>query len=493
MRPTSLAGRLRRFAPVVGIPEAVIVLTILVLALGGLMLSATPLAYFPLAVGEMWLVVTLAPVVIEGVTVSFLPMLPAIGLIGLLSYRIRRAIRARVSMIDLAVLLLCVILIPSLITGAAWLMVWDAAKVYPVEAPPLWEALLRTVVVHVTALVIGMGQRLWRAVARHYSVPPALVDGARDAWRFFFRLSVAALLLLLALLAFGWSRQAGLLAEFPDLSTSGMAALVALSLAYLPNAIIAAGAVLLGSEFHIGDASASLFSIHLVPLPPLPIAAAIPGGVAPWAPVLLLITAGVASWVMVTARPDVTRALGAAGGAALIAATATFLGGGELGWYGATGASLPLTTVLAAVWLGAIGVATAGALALTARRSRRAEQAEAGEGTADDAPEEDVEPGDTEPADGAPDETAAAGNVDSDPEPEESAPPAEAAGDVTADVAEEKTGQESEEVPAEEPGPTEADAEAPQPEEGEKAGVDKRADPPEEDPAAADGAPTKDA
>ncbi len=524
-RPTTFTGRLRRFAPVVGIPEAVIVLTILVLALGGLLLTATPMAYFPVTVGEMWLTTTLAPVVVEGVTVSFLPMLPAIGLVALLAYRIRRAIRARVSMIDLAVLLLCVILIPLLITGAAWLMVWDAAKVYPVEAPPVWQTLLRTVVVHLTALVIGMGQRLWRAVARHYSVPPALVDGVRDAWRFLLRLSLAAMVVLLALLAFGWSRQTELLAEFPNLSRSGLVALIALSVGYLPNAVIATAAVLMGSEFHVGEGSVSLFSIHLVPLPPLPIAAAIPGAVAPWAPALLLITAGLASWVMVKARPNPTRALGAAVGAALIALTANYLGGGELGWYGATGASLLATAVLAAVWLAALGLATAGALAMTAMRDRRAQQREeeaaeaeaaAAAAVADPAEEADatVEVGTgeddaTEDPDAAVDDATPVDDATEDETETEEAGEtgaqdsggiAEQAGEEDAreeDAGEKDPGEEDVEEPGEdlpediEPDSVPAD-EPDEPEEteetdsvdgaGEGAGVDKQAGPFEEEP-----------
>lgn len=402
------------------------------------MLTARPLAYFPVTVGEMWLVTTLAPVVIDGVTVSFLPTLPAIGLIVLLAYRIRRAIRARVSMIDLAVLLLCVLVIPVLVTGAAWLMVWDAAKVYPVEAPPPGQTLLRTVVVHLAALIIGMGHRLWRAVARHYSVPPALVDGARNAWRFFIRLAAAALILLVVLLAAGWVRQTELLTAYPNLSTAGLAALIALSVGYLPNAIVATVAVLMGSDFHIGEASVSLFSIHLVPLPPLPLAAVIPGEVAPWAPALLLITAGTASWVMVRAKPDVPQVLGAAAGAALIAFTAGFLSGGELGWYGATGASLAMTAGLAAVWLGAIGLATAGALALTALRERRPEETE--DDAAEEPAAEDSGPGAEEEPET--ETEAGAGEQADETEADDTEPEDEAGVDKQAD-ADQDSGQDS--------------------------------------------------
>ena len=457
-RPNTFGTRLRRFIPVVAIPEAVIVLTILVLALGGLLLTATPLSYFPVLVGEMWLVTTLAPVVIDGVTVSFLPMLPAVGLIALLAFRIRRAIRAKVSVIDLAVLLLCVVAVSVLVTGIAWLMVWDAAKVYDVEAPPLGETMLRSVLVHLFAMAIGMGQRLWRAVARHYSVPAALAEGVADAWRFFWRLLLGALLVLIALLVVGWDRQAELLEAYPNMATGGIVALVALSIGYLPNALIAVGAVLLGSEFHIGDASVSLFSIHLVPLPPVPLAGVIPASAASWAPALLLITAALASWVMVTVRPGVVRAFGAAIGAALIAVVASYLGGGELGWYGATGAAPLMTAGLAAVWLGAIGLATAGALALTALRHRGPEQQDEPEEQGEEVAEEQDEPeteeteAPAEEAESAEGEEEAAGESE---EPGDSDEPDDPEAPEEAEDAEESEDIEETEEPTEEEGPGE--------------------------------------
>lgn len=377
--PTTLLGRTRRFLLPVAITELVFVLIIVVLAFGAVLIIGGRMAALPASIAELWMITNLAPVVFDAITVSVLPMVPAMGLIGLMAYRVHRLVKTKVSMIDLGVLLASVFLVPVLLTLIAWAMLWDASRVFPVEAPPLWQALARTVVVHLVALVLGMGPRLWRAVAARYSVPATLIDGAVDAWRFFWRMSAASVVLLVIVLAFGWERQEQMIEAYGGLTTAGIVGLIALSVLYLPNAVISAAAVLLGSEVQIGDAGISLFSIHLVPLPPLPLTALIPGQVSQWAPLLLLVSAGVASWVMVKARPGVLRAVGAGAGAGLIALVATYLAGGELGWYSATGPAVWMTTGLAAVWLLGIGLATALAIATTQRVTEEPEEVESEE------------------------------------------------------------------------------------------------------------------
>ena len=368
-RPTTLTGRLRRFLPVIAVPELLVVLVLVVISLAGIMFASGTMGALPATIATAWMALNLAPVVLSDVTVSLLPLLPAIGLVALIAHRVRRAVRTKVSVIDLAVLLACTLLVPVILTLVAWVMLWDAAKVFDLSPPPVWEALARTVLVHLAAYVLGLGRKLWRAVARHYRLPSELVDGAVDAGFFFRRMAVVSLPVLAGLLLFGWGRQVQMAESFDSFGGGELMGLLLTSLLYLPNAMIATVAVLLGGEFVAGEASVSLFSVHLVPLPPMPLFALIPGEVSQWAPVLLLIAGALASWQAARSRPGLVQAVGAGLSATLTGAAAAYLAGGELGWYGHTGPTVWLAALLAGAWVGVIGVGTSLILGLLERRT----------------------------------------------------------------------------------------------------------------------------
>lgn len=388
-RPTTLAGRLRRFLPVIAIPELLVVLVLVVISLAGIMFASGTMGALPATIATAWMVLNLAPVVLSDVTVSLLPLLPAMGLVAVIAYRVRRAVRTKVSVIDLAVLLACTLFVPVVLTLIAWVMLWDAAKVFDLSPPPVWEALARTLLLHLIAYVLGLGRRLWRAVARHYRLPAQLVDGAVDAGFFFRRMAVVALVVMAGLLLFGWGRQVQMAESFDSFGGGEITGLLLTSLLYLPNAVIAMVAVLLGGEFVAGEASASLFSVHLVPLPPMPLFALIPGEVSQWAPVLLLVAGALASWQAARSRPSLVQAVGAGLGATLAAAAGAYLAGGELGWYGNTGPTVWLAALLAGAWVGVIGVGTSLILGLLERRTTALDAEPAEEDVEEQEPEEE--------------------------------------------------------------------------------------------------------
>src|SRR5699024_5218068 len=156
---------------------------------------------------------------------------------------------------------------------------------------PLGNTIARALVLRLAALLIGMGLRLWRALAKSYKIPRDVVDGVvlatlqSLAW-----LPPAAVVLPVASVV-NWQNQALVADSFLCLAGLGLFAVIGLSVLYLPNALVAVAGILLVSEFHIGDASVSLFSVHLVPLPPLPLLGAVPGSASPWAIGLLVLTA----------------------------------------------------------------------------------------------------------------------------------------------------------------------------------------------------------
>ncbi|TVU82710.1 hypothetical protein FQN05_08630 [Corynebacterium aurimucosum] len=378
--PTTLRGRIRRMLIVVGVPNLVVVLGILVVAIAALLLTSSPSAWLPTIVGEAWMVFNLAPIRAGGIDVGFIPVLPVLLLAWLVGRRVRAAVKDKASINDLIVLSACVLLVPLALTVIAWLMLWDAGKVYDVSPPELYRVLPRMLLLHAVALIGGMGPRLWKALAKRSGVPRVFVDAAQIGLSYLGYLFAAGFILVVVLWGVGWSRQSEMLAEYPVLNALGTAGLFLLSVLYLPNAAVAAGAVLSGSELHIGEGtSVSLFSGHVVPLPPLPLAAAVPPSISSWAAVLLIVpaVAAVVAFYRRRALVSFQVALVATVTAAVAALVAVYGVSGALGVYGYTGPEVWTAVGLSCLWCLVVGCAFATAQAVTAWRARRAAAPEA--------------------------------------------------------------------------------------------------------------------
>ncbi|OFN33728.1 hypothetical protein HMPREF2565_12405 [Corynebacterium sp. HMSC072A04] len=378
--PTTLRGRFRRMLIVVGVPNLVVVLGILVVAIAALLLTSSPSAWLPTIVGEAWMVFNLSPIRAGGIDVGFIPVLPALLLAWLVGRRVRAAVKDKASINDLIVVSACVLLVPLVLTVIAWLMLWDAGKVYDVSPPELYRVLPRMLLLHAVALIGGMGPRLWKALAKRSGVPRVFVDAAQIGLSYLGYLFAAGFILVVVLWGVGWSRQSEMLAEYPVLNALGTAGLFLLSILYLPNAAVAAGAVLSGSELHIGEGtSVSLFSGHVVPLPPLPLAAAVPPSISSWAAVLLIVSAVAAVVAFYRRRALVSFqvALVATVTAAVAALVAVYGVSGALGVYGYTGPEVWTAVGLSCLWCLVVGCAFATAQAVTSWRARRAAAPEA--------------------------------------------------------------------------------------------------------------------
>lgn len=437
--PLTKAGRIRRMLITAAVPNVVIVLIIMAIALGSLMLTGSPMAWWYTIVAEAWMVFNLAPVSAADVNISFLPALPALILAAVVAVRVRSAVKHKVSVKDLLTLLACVLGVPVVFTIIAWLMLWDAGKVYDVSPPNLAQALLRVIVLHLAAMASGMGWRLWRALAKRYGVPRPLVDATQIALRYLAYLAIGAAAVFAVVFLVNVSRQGEMMNDYPTISGLGIAGLVLLSVLYIPNAIVSTAAVLVGSEFSVGEGSVSLFSAHLVPLPPLPITGAIPASAPGWAVALLIVPLGAAIYSLYKKRPNFQDVLVATVAAAVIMLVACFLVSGDLGYYGATGPQLWTAAGLTALWMAVVGCAVAAGFAFVAWRAARTapgaaptdEYADQPAAAADEAPTEperepitdpeivDAEVVEDEPEDTAPDAAAE--------EPEEEGTPAEEA------------------------------------------------------------------
>lgn len=455
--PVTKAGRIRRMLITAAVPNVVIVLIIMAIALGGLMLTGSPMAWWYTIVAETWMVFNLAPVSAADVHISFLPALPALILAAVVAVRVRSAVKHKVSVKDLLTLLACVLGVPVVFTIIAWLMLWDAGKVYDVSPPNLAQALLRVIVLHLAAMAAGMGWRLWRALAKRYGVPRPLVDATQIALRYLAYLAIGAAVVFAVVFLVNVSRQGEMMNDYPTISGLGIAGLMLLSVLYIPNAIVSTAAVLVGSEFSVGEGSVSLFSAHLVPLPPLPITGGIPASAPSWAVALLIIPLGAAIYSLYKKRPSFQDVLVATVASAVVMLVACFLVSGDLGYYGATGPQLWTAAGLTALWMAVVGCAVAAGFAFVAWRAARTapgaspadEDADEPAADADEAPTEperepitdpeivDAEVVEDEPQDSAPGEAAE--------EPEEEQKEKDTPDDKTAEEPEEEAEKETEE------------------------------------------------
>ncbi|MFW0176890.1 DUF6350 family protein [Corynebacterium sp. MSK122] len=453
--PLTKAGRIRRMLITAAVPNVVIVLIIMAIALGGLMLTGSPMAWWYTIVAETWMVFNLAPVSAADVHISFLPALPALILAAVVAVRVRSAVKHKVSVKDLLTLLACVLGVPVVFTIIAWLMLWDAGKVYDVSPPNLAQALLRVIVLHLAAMAAGMGWRLWRALAKRYGVPRPLVDATQNALRYLAYLAIGAAAVFAVVFLVNVSRQGEMMNDYPTISGLGIAGLVLLSVLYIPNAIVSTAAVLVGSEFSVGEGSVSLFSAHLVPLPPLPITGGIPASAPSWAVALLIVPLGAAIYSLYKKRPSFQDVLVATVASAVIMLVACYLVSGDLGYYGSTGPQLWTAAGLTALWMAVVGCAVAAGFAFVAWRAARTapgaaptdEYADEPAAAADEAPTEperepitdpeivDAEVVEDEPEDTAPD---AAAEEPEEEQKEEGAP----AGEVAERPEEAKEGDE---------------------------------------------------
>lgn len=395
--PLTKAGRIRRMLITAAVPNVVIVLIIMAIALGGLMLTGSPMAWWYTIVAETWMVFNLAPVSAADVHISFLPALPALILAAVVAVRVRSAVKHKVSVKDLLTLLACVLGVPVVFTIIAWLMLWDAGKVYDVSPPNLAEALLRVIVLHLAAMAAGMGWRLWRALAKRYGVPRPLVDATQIALRYLAYLAIGAAAVFAVVFLANVSRQGEMMNDYPTISGLGIAGLVLLSVLYIPNAIVSTAAVLVGSEFSVGEGSVSLFSAHLVPLPPLPITGGIPASAPSWAVALLIVPLGAAIYSLYKKRPSFQDVLVATAAAAVVMLVACFLVSGDLGYYGATGPQLWTAAGLTALWMAVVGCAVAAGFAFVAWRAARTAPGAAPADEYADEPAADADEAPTEP------------------------------------------------------------------------------------------------
>ncbi|WP_067672220.1 cell division protein PerM [Nocardia miyunensis] len=314
------------------------------------------------AIAAGWLAVHQVPLVIGRTTLSLLPLVPTGLVLWLTARDCARAVEPESSRADLGWILGAALAGPLLVTAVCLAVAEDASAVVALQPPQALAAFAWVGGLHLVAALAGIAGRPNPLRDRVISRVPLWVESAvRIAARAVWRLLVCAAVLTVLSLLLHWSR----IGETYRASgnVGGALGLSLLSLAYLPNTVIAATGLLVGAQVQIGVGGLSVFSVSGAPVPALPILAAVPTGpAAGWWPVVLAVPAAVG---VLTGR-DCARGthdqprrpwatLTAAGVGAVILGVLGGVAGGEVGSFGEIGTGIFLFGGLGFAWLAVAG------------------------------------------------------------------------------------------------------------------------------------------
>jgi hypothetical protein len=317
------------------------------------------------AIASMWLGVHQVPVSIGGSALGVMPLLPVL----LMVYGTARTTAAATTSTSWFVTRWVVASAlggPVLIAAICLAVIHDAASVLTeLQTPDALRAFGGVLAVHAIGAVIGVSARTGRRLLISSPLPNWLPDA--------FRAAAAGVLALMGLsgvvvagsLIVHWSTMHDLY-SITD-SMFGQFSLTVLSVLYLPNVVVGASAVAVGSSAHVGLATFSSFTVFGGDVPALPILAAVP--TPPLGPVwVALMIVAAASAVAVgqqcARRPlpllaALAKVVVAAATAAVTMAVLAYAGGGPLGNFGDVGVDQATFAPAVFVWFAGIGALTA--------------------------------------------------------------------------------------------------------------------------------------
>lgn len=324
-----------------------------------------------------WLVLNQVSLTVGGVTLGVLPLLPTVAVIVAVAAVTGRAARQVETLPEVGSIAGAALAGPLLWTALALAVVADGSAVSSIgQAAPL-PAFGHTLLVQGIGVGIGVGRRCTESLMSVYEVPVTDRVGARAGMIAFLGLLAGGAVLVVAGLAFGTGRVAGLI-EAGD-SFDGYLGLTGLSILYLPNAVIGAAGLAVGATVQAGTASLDAFGGVAGQVPPLPILGALPAhGLGAAGPAVFAIPIAVGALVSWYCRSiDTVRHLRAVVLAAAVCAALTVvaaaMASGGAGELGRVGVSAPLAAVYAFGWIAGVGALGAGVYRLLpASRAQRA-------------------------------------------------------------------------------------------------------------------------
>ncbi len=296
------------------------------------------------AVASLWLAVHQVPISIAGQQLGVLPLVPVALMVWATSRTVAQVTPARGSWFVIRWIVASAIGGPLLLAAVALAVVHDAASVITdLQTPNALRAFFGVAAVHGLGALIGVWPQIGTRVTAAIGAPGWVIDAVRPAL-----IGVAALLSLSgAVVAASLVVHWGTMHELFGITDSfvGRISLALLSLLYLPNVVVGAAAVSVGSSAHVGFATFSAFTVFGGDLPALPILAAAP--TPPLGPIwVALLIIGAASGVAIgqqCARLPLPLPLAyaklavASAMSAVILAVLAAAGGGALGNFGDVG------------------------------------------------------------------------------------------------------------------------------------------------------------
>ncbi len=392
------------------------------------------------AVASLWLAAHQVPVTLAGQQLGVLPLVPPALLVWATARGTAHITPPGASWFVLRWIAASAVGGPLFIAAIALAVVHDAASVITVlQTPNALSAFGGVLAVHGLGAVIGVGSKAGRRQVARLGLPDWLTDTVRPAMIGILTLLALSCAVVAGSLVIHWATMHELFG-ITD-SFLGQLSLTVLSLLYLPNVVVGAAAVAVGSSANVGFATFSAFTVFGGDIPALPILAAAP--TPPLGPVwvaLLIVgaSAGVALGQQCALKPlPLGKAFAKLALAALLAAVSlallAFFGGGQLGNFGHVGVDQATFAPAAFFWFFVVGGLT---VVLAGGLRPRPPRAEAG--TEYDDPQTgsirfDPDPDSEAPDSEAPDseaEAQAAAEPEPDPEPAPPPPPVKPAPDV---------------------------------------------------------------
>lgn len=370
--PGSGSPESRDLARVAFGPSLVVVVVLAALVLVQLVAANSDLTGTLGAVASMWLAAHQVPVTLAGQQLGVLPLVPPALLLWATARSTARITPPGASWFVLRWIIASAVGGPLFLAAVALAVVHDAASVLTaLQTPNALSAFGGVLAVHGLGAVLGVGSKVGHRESDRLGLPEWLTDSVRPALIGVSTLMALSCAVVAGSLVVHWST----LHELFGITDSfvGQLSLTVLSLLYLPNVVLGAAAVAVGSSANIGFATFSSFTVFGGDIPALPILAAAP--TPPLGPVwvaLLIVgaTAGVALGQQCALKPlPAGPAFAKLAAAALLAsvslAVLAFFGGGQLGNFGHIGVDQATFAPAAFFWffvVGALTVVLAGGL-----------------------------------------------------------------------------------------------------------------------------------
>ena len=325
-------------------PSLVAVVVIAAITLTQLVVANSDLTGTAGAVASLWLAIHGVPISIAGQQLGALPLLPMGLMVWATARTTAQVTPARGSWFLIRWIIASAVGGPLFLAAVALAIIHDAASVITeLQTPNALRAFASVALVHGLGAVIGVWSAAGPRVMATLGAPRWVLDAVRPAM-----FGVAALLALsCAVVAGSLIVHWGTMHDLYGITGSlfGQLSLTLLSLLYLPNVVLGAAAVAVGSSAHIGFATFSAFTVFGGDIPALPILAAAP--TPPLGPVwVALLIVGAASGVAVgqqcALRPlplplAVAKLAVASALAAVMLAVLAFAASGSLGNFGHVG------------------------------------------------------------------------------------------------------------------------------------------------------------